>query len=273
MFNNNRKGRGTKEWAEQGRNIGSGCSNDCIYCYARFNACVRWRTKPPEKWTEESIVDSWLEKEQPKINGVIMFPTQHDITPHYLDASLYLIKRILDAGNNILIVSKPQMECIVNVVKVLLEYPPEQSMVRFSIGSLDPEIMKFWERGASTPRERIECLEHAHRHGINTSVSAEPLLPTSESYAETGRRLYDALLPHISNDIWFGRLNHPTQRIIDKDKYADEIKRLQNFQSMYACLEFYDTAKHLPKIKWKDSITNLVKKRQGLAESGGGNDK
>ena len=165
---------GTREWANHNENIISGCSHDCRYCYAKSMA-IRFRRKTVGTWNEEKVNTVKLSKRFQKRDGRIMFPTSHDIIPENLDACLLFLGKILGAGNEVLIVSKPHIECVKILCERLSEYR-RQILFRFTIGSANNDTLRFWDQHAPGFEERLESLAYAHRMGFATSVSCEPLL-------------------------------------------------------------------------------------------------
>src|SRR4030042_4861648 len=101
---------GTKEWSNHSFNCVIGCSHNCRYCFARYNAVERF--KYTKDWTKEVINWSKANKKHIKLDGTIMFPTTHDITPNNYQACESALINMLQAGNDVLIVSKPHAECI-----------------------------------------------------------------------------------------------------------------------------------------------------------------
>src|SRR5512137_940578 len=111
---------GTREWAETSYNIGTGCSHDCRYCYARSMSKRAGTIKSDSEWTTEKVKGKIPATTKKK--GTVMFPTTHDITPFYLPTAIKALKELLAAGNNVLIVSKPHLECVVEMCEELKEW-------------------------------------------------------------------------------------------------------------------------------------------------------
>ena len=165
---------GTREWSETSENIQVGCEHDCRYCYARAQAlqyetisnAEAWKTPRPKKQIPKSF----------KLRqGTIMFPTTHDITELNLRACVVHLRKMLAAGNKVLIVSKPHLPCIQTLCTELAQYK-SQVLFRFTIGTRKNDILKFWEPNAPRYEERLDCLKTAFQRGFQTSVSAEPFL-------------------------------------------------------------------------------------------------
>ena len=249
-FDANRTGTGTAEWSEQTENISKGCINDCLYCYAAANA-VRFKQRERSEWPIEALTKKADIKSYPKRNGVIMFPSSHDITPYNLEVYTRVAKLVLQAGNQLLIVSKPRLECIEHLIAELVPWKA-QILFRFTIGSLDATMCKFWEPGAPCPDERIRALKLAHGCGYQTSVSIEPMLEGLDMTCDIVEEVEDC----VTETIWIGKMNKPRQRV---DKYYLEgVFRVEHQQRDSEILDLYDLLKGHAKVRWKDSIKGVV---------------
>ncbi len=185
-----------------------------------------------------------------------MFPTTHDVTPFYLPAAIEALKGLLSNGNNVLIVSKPHLECIAEICEQLEEWK-SQILFRFTIGTSCEETAKFWEPGAPSIEERLSCLTYAYQHGFATSVSMEPMLG---SVTET-MDLFFAMEGNVTDKIWIGKMNKIDGRVNKVDdivrKKCDRIVAMQRDENI---LWLVDKLKNHPKIAWKDSIKEIIEK-------------
>ena len=98
MFDKERTGTGTREWSDFSFNIGRGCANNCLYCYARADALRFGLIKSPAEWLSETLTKNAHLSSYPKKDGVIMFPTTHDITPFYLPDFIRVAHSLLEKG-------------------------------------------------------------------------------------------------------------------------------------------------------------------------------
>jgi len=254
MFDKERAGTGTREWAEITFNCCRGCSNNCLYCYAAHNA-DRFKQKLREDWQNEEFTKNADIKSYPARDGIIMFPSSHDITPFNVDQYIRIAKLMLEKGNHLLIVSKPRMECIAKVM-VGLERWKSQILFRFTIGTIVESKSLFWEPGAPLPEERLDCLEIAFKDGFATSVSSEPML--AGRYGAT--EVVNTVFPMVTESIWIGKMNKALLRVDKVFKpYVDEI---MNLQSDSEILLMHDDLKDNPKIRWKDSIKMVINKEK-----------
>lgn len=240
---------GTKEWAKYSANTTIGCSHNCIYCYAKDGYEKKENDLP---WTEERTNDKFKNAKWDKKDGIIMFPTQHDITPNNIEDVVFTLKNILTSGNNVLIVSKPHLECIERLCEEFKEFK-EQILFRFTIGSIKDEILSFWEPGAPTFSERLSSLEYAYQNKFNTSVSAEPLL---DNDLNSTIKLVNKLSPFITNSLWIGKMNYAHKRV--KGVSEEDLNKYLKGQSDENIFTIYESFKDNPIIKWKESIKEIV---------------
>lgn len=250
------------EWADFNENIQRGCSNDCLYCYAASNA-RRFKVRSREEWVREELTHKADRKTYPKHNGVIMFPTAHDITPFNLEAFTRQARLMLGAGNKLLIVSKPRIDCISHLVEALGPHK-SQVMFRFTIGTMDAGVAAFWEPGAPAPAERISALKIAFEAGYRTSISAEPLL----GGYEVAKAVLDAVRPYVTDTVWIGKMNRIRARVdlaIPENK--EQSMMIEQAQTDAEIVRLVEALIDDPIIRWKDSvqevITNHLQGRKG----------
>jgi len=243
---------GTREWASRNVNCCRGCSHDCLYCYARSMA-LRFRRTSPSAWPDEVVIDRDLRKKRRFLPGTAMFPTTHDITPGNLWACEILLKGLLQAGNQILIVSKPHLACVETLCRNLAEWKG-QVLFRFTIGLIDENLRRFWEPGAPDFSERLSSLRWAREAGYGTSVSAEPLLEPWNV-----QTLVETLRPFVTHSIWIGKANQLRQRTAWKlPPDHPEIVKLLSWQTDDKVREVYSGLKHDPLVRWKDSYKKVL---------------
>ncbi|KJR97203.1 MAG: hypothetical protein VR65_24970 [Desulfobulbaceae bacterium BRH_c16a] len=261
-FDKTRTGTGTAEWAEYKINISRGCINNCLYCYAAAMA-KRFGWRDRNKWQVEELNKQAERKRFPELEGVVMFPTSHDITLFNLEACVRVAGLILAAGNKLLIVSKPRLSCIERLCHEFEKYK-EQILFRFTIGTMHEEVSRSWEPGAPLPIERMASLTHAHNEGFRTSVSIEPILGGTFTAAEVVWRVR----PFVTDTVWVGKMNQPRRRVDmsvpDNIRLVKEIESLQDDESI---IHLFRTLEHIEQIRWKDSIREVLVKHGYLKVS------
>ena len=252
---------GTYEWAKKTLNFQIGCENGCLYCYAREMAT---RYGWSNDWNNVRIREEALRKSIPDFGEVVMFPSSHDITPNNIEQTIQFLRNILEAENQLLIVSKPNYECIKRICKEFDTYK-NSILFRFTIGSTSDEVLKFWEPYAPSFNERLKSLKYAFKKGFQTSVSCEPML---DNHIE---RVIKKVEPFVTDTIWVGKVN----RLLGKTgrgrlefngelndetrRKAEELNEWQNDENIF---ELYERFKDNPKIRWKESIKHVINKRK-----------
>ena len=268
----NGKSINTWQWATKSVNCCTGCSHDCLYCYAKSMA-IRFKQVTAAEWPRERIRMHDVNKKYKKYDGRVMFPSSHDITPTNLDACMIVLEKLLAAGNDVLIVSKPHLDCIRTICNAFGHYSDQFRVVRcndqpdvtddkrlfrivfrFTVGAVDDRILKFWEPNAPTYEERKAALKYAFDAGFQTSVSAEPMID-----AQNIDLLVSELIPYITDSFWIGEMNH----IGRFSKYAgtliqDEFNQIRAGQTPSAIKNIYNRYKADPMIKWKTGIKKIV---------------
>lgn len=244
---------GTKEWAVASVNCVTGCEHNCRYCYARYNAVERWHLLQEDEWAQKKVRLYDVKKKRYKYDGTVMFPTTHDICPEVLDDCVKVLKNLLEVGNDVLIVSKPHLDCIIVLCKELAEYK-DHILFRFTIGSMNDDILKYWEPGAPSFEERFGSLKVAFEAGFKTSVSCEPMLD-SDNVVE----MFHVLDPFITDSIWIGKLNHVERRVkIETDEDKMRVAVIVDGQTDQRIREIYDALKNEKHVKWKESFKSVL---------------
>ena len=182
-----------------------------------------------------------------------MFPSSHDITPNNLPACLQVLENLLKVGNEVLVVSKPHLDCIRAICQQFEGYRGK-ILFRFTIGARDDRVLSLFEPNAPGYQERKESLEYAHGHGFQTSVSVEPMLDPANI-----DDLIADLLPFITDAIWIGKMNY-LGRLYDKvgPEVQTALKIIEDCQTDEKIRTIYARHRHNPKIKWKKGIKKIV---------------
>lgn len=230
-----------------------GCPHGCRYCYARHTAVVKKGSLAAGEWPSCRVVPEEVAKRHPRYAGQVMFPTAHDIVPENLAACLDVLHKLTAAGTRVLVVSKPHLACI-RVLCEELRAVRELILFRFTITARDQALLALWEPHAPGYAERKACLEYAFSCGFATSVSIEPMLDTGDVAA-----MVHELLPFVSHSIWLGKMNRIHERVtVDSEVMAAAVKRLEEGQSDTKILQLYEELKDEAKIRWKESIKEVV---------------
>jgi len=254
-----KKSTENRQWAEKYENLISGCAHNCKYCYAKASA-VHYKQNTSDNWKNEVVRNSdLLKKGFRKRNELIMFPSSHDITPDHLNECMTFLHHILKPGNNVLVVLKPHLECVKSICDLFSDYK-NQILFRFTIGSADFNILKFWELNAPDFDERLESLKYAFNAGYQTSVSCEPMLDDKID------QVIAKVLPYVTETIWIGKPNRLMGRLSMNGFKNDLVttsrgRALMKLFSDEFILNLYARYHDNPKIMWKNSIKKIIEIR------------
>jgi DNA repair photolyase len=245
---------GTKEWADRNENCLDGCSHDCKYCYAKATA-VRFGHNTSQNWKNEILKPDILKKGFRKWEGKIMFPSAHDITPAHLDDCMVYLEHMLKPGNQVIIVTKPHLECVKAICQEFGWYK-DKILFRFTIGSSDSNTLKFWEPNAPDFAERLESLKYAFSEGYQTSVSCEPMLDDNIG------DVINQVSQFVTDSILVGKMNQLRSRLaLNGENDPATMQRADQFiewQSDGNIKQLYSRYKDNPLVKWKDSIKKVL---------------
>lgn len=245
---------GTYEWAQETVNCVNGCKHDCRYCYARWNAVDRYQRMGLKDWPDMRVREKDVRKGYRKYDGVVMFPSTHDVTPEVMGPCLLVLEKLLHHGNEVLFVSKPHLSVITEAVS-RFAWATDQLRFRFTVGAVDNEILSYWEPGAPTFQERLQSLQLVFGAGFKTSISAEPLLQPWRVLD-----LFDRLKPYVNWEFWIGKLNKADARVKLDDGDRTMLDELLSWQTDEEVMKIVDALKDEPLIKWKDSYKEVIER-------------
>ena len=245
---------GTRQYGDMSYNLvkpTSACYNDCKYCYVkpmfhRFKIGVgREITLNPEL-DESKVKKAWSARAAKK---AIMFPSSHDIFPSMVAEYIRVCKKMIDAGHQVVCVTKPRIACI-NEICYGCDAAKYKSnlMFRFTIGSANSNTLKHWEPNAPSFEERLSSLQYAFEHGFLTSISIEPMLDDKTDV------LIETIRPYVNDKIWIGLMTQvPSADLEDicfERNKADKIKYLMHIMNKYRYDDMIMLKSNLVKFMW-----------------------
>lgn len=249
------KTSGTKEWAESNINCYYGCSNNCTYCYAKRMAMRFERISNEEEWEVMKPNQKAIDKKYKKRKGTIMFPTSHDITPESVDGCIIVLKKLLKSGNNVIIVSKANYECIDKVYAEVLSkknFSPNryinQVEFRITVGSISNETLKKYEPNAPPFfYSRLATISGLSGLDFKTSVSMEPFF--DKDPIDAIKFLFKNSF--FNGTLWIGTMSGTVPKEL-KPNYTKEnlLKIVENINKL--------SEKIRSRIRYKDSIRNKL---------------
>lgn len=167
----------------------SGCSHDCIYCWAKseLSKIGQWNNTTPipidisSLWelfykafeTDEKFpLRTILLKRIPLRIGSMSDPFLA-MEKKYKN-TLETLKILKLYNYPCLILTRSEMVADDAYIKVM---DPKRTSVQFSILSLDENLVNILEPGAGSPKKRLEALKKLNEAGIWSSIRLNPLFP------------------------------------------------------------------------------------------------
>ena len=246
---------GFGQWAHRMISWSNGCPNDCLYCWARANAC-RFKRKTPELWRYPVVDLAMVERRWGALEGTTALPGTHDITPRLLGSAIRLISNLLAERNRLLIVTKAHYLCVKAICDYFQVHPNVDCIEwRFTITTPDDGDRAYWEPGAPSIRERVYALAYAYAGGYRVSVNTEPLICNPRRVPELVGMVEPMLLRGTSS-IWLGPLNRPKQRVI-----RDTEGRLERLLAVWEPSEWarlYEIYGADELIRWKNGAKRIL---------------
>lgn len=254
-FDESRTGTGTREWSDASYNICTGCEHGCLYCYAKaYRARFDEAMRVPGNWEAQKLRPGSKLGADVRSEGVIMFPTTHDLTPAILPEAVKTIRNLIAGGNELLIVSKPHLSV---VSRLCHEFRSGISRIlfRFTIGALDESLCSFWEPGAPPANERLNALKFAFAAGFRTSVSCEPMLGGVEETVA----VVNAVAPYVTDTVWIGKMQRvPAKLNAHVQGFAEAREKVRRQQTDEEILRLIRKLHGTAKVRWKDSIVRVM---------------
>lgn len=197
------KGR-AREYSELACNLYRGCTHGCRYCYAP--ACMRttsgkWHTQAEPR----KDVLKLLEKDASRLQGdprTILFcflcdPYQPIERRERLTRQA--IEILLKNRLNNQVLTKGCADLILEDLDLLKK---ANTKLGITLSFVDDAIRQDWEPHASPVADRLNILKEAHKAGIYTWLSLEPVI-------DPGQALSVIQSAHRDVDFWkVGKLNH-----------------------------------------------------------------
>jgi DNA repair photolyase len=222
-----------KEYSELAANLYSGCDHACVYCYAplatrkkRENFVIpKVREEVIRKFLDDAKELKGRHETRPILLSFTTDPYQKIDVKYQLTRQAIQILHSHNLKASILTKGGKRSERDFD----LLANKPELSEYGTSLVFIDEDIRQQIEPGASSTQERINALKKAHKMGISTYVSLEPVWFTDDSL-----KIIDKT--HKFVDFYkVGKLNYNAQqRNIDWKKFRDDvIKKLEKYGKEY----------------------------------------
>jgi len=157
-----------------------GCGHACVYCYARGYALRRGRADAWGSYVDvkANIVNVLAKEVRRSLSrGVVGISTLTDAY-QAIESTRCLTKRCLDIllGSGFKVTIQTKSDLVLRDIEALAEHPGDVT-IGVTITTLDSELSRRIEPGASDPGKRVEVLSRMSEAGLGTWVFIGPILP------------------------------------------------------------------------------------------------
>lgn len=202
-----------------------GCTHRCIYCYACF---MKRFTGIEDEWGNYIVVKEWQKNNNKKLeNKTVLFSSVTDpfqpINEKYKNTQKALIEiKNSNINTNIEILTKSKL--VLNEIDLIRSI--KNIKVGISLATLNDNISKEIEPGASSSSERIQVLQTLYNEGIQCYAFISPIIP----YVTDVFKIIDRIYKYVDY-VCFENLNlrspykHEVlefaKKLLSKEKYQD----------------------------------------------------
>lgn len=258
-------GTGLFQWVDQYIILAKNCPNGCVYCYAMIKEVFRFKRRTYEEFRNYELIKPMIRFKDgrsttkiEKIEDWIMFPGTHDIFPAILDISLDYIKRHLEIGNKLLIVSKPDCEVIQAITRECENFK-DQILFRFTMTSQNEGLLDYFEPNAPSFSERLDILKYCYHKKFQTSVSIEPFLEKDPI------PLIKKVALYCTDSIWVGMMTKIAyiKRSISPQMY-EYLMKITSEKNLFSIIRNIDKLpSHIKdKVYFKDSFNPILERKK-----------
>ena len=228
-----------------------GCEHACVYCYARF--ILRFRgAQQNRQWghfvdAKVNAPTMLLKDIRRKPKGVTWLSAVTD--PYQpIEEKYKLTRKCLEVllGYKFPIWIQTKSSMVLRDLDLISRFPEKD--VGFTILTLDDDLRKQIEPGASPVGERVAALADMSEKGIQTFAFVGPILPLLTDSEETLAKLTRELVRSRTSHILFDRLNlrwgvWPSVKTFLERNYPDLLPSYQNI--MWRKTSYFEGLKKL----------------------------
>ncbi len=193
-------------------NCYTGCTNGCVYCYARFMQRFHPHDEPWGRFVDVKVnATDVLAKQLGRLTPGSVFTCSacdgwQPVERHYR-LTRQCCQMLLDAGFRLNVLTKSEL-----VLRDLDVFKGRDVCLGVTITTPDEDIARFWEPKASAVSSRLKVLKEAKAAGLETAVMFGPLLPEISDTPEVLAQLFSLAAKAGVDRIWTDTLN-PRPRV------------------------------------------------------------
>ncbi|MCK9609182.1 MAG: hypothetical protein M0R33_22330 [Methylomonas sp.] len=240
------------------------CKHACFYCYIgvmfrRFGrVCKTPSIEEPMPVNQKSIDTVWSKAANSK-RKMMFFPSSSDIFAENMRDYVSVCRKIIDAGHEILFITKASMASITAFVREFEQqmqpidnYKPKIVIFITVTTNVDAILRKF-EPYAPLYQERIGAIIHLIEHRFNVNVIIEPYLSDPIAIIQE----VEPILHNHGGIITVGQMNYTAAMMLNRDPAKD--KELKDYLA-----ELYSPANIIRLWKFAEDKPNIFLKKDSV---------
>lgn len=217
------KGR-AREFNELACNLFTGCGHQCIYCYGAdvtHQTKDDFENKPRIRVTALDVLQSakaWKARGETRRVLLCFITDPYQPIEQETQLTRKCIMALHEVGLNVIILTKGGHRSMRD-----FDLLTPQDAYATSLTLTNESDSLLWEPHAAIPSERIEALQQAHKLGIETWVSFEPVIYPNETY-----ELFQMTRTFVGH-YKVGTMNyHPQGKTVNWYNFGWQIKRMMD---------------------------------------------
>ena len=188
-------------------NCYTGCTNGCVYCYARFMQrfhphAEAWGAFVDVKVNAVETLRRQLRRARP--GDVFMSSACDGWQP--IEARRRLTRGccelLLESGFCVNVLTKSEL-----VMRDFDLFAGRKGRIGVTLTTLDDRLSRLWEPGASPVAARCRVVAEARRAGLRTGIMFAPLLPFLSDTTESLEAMFERAADLAVDDLWVDALN------------------------------------------------------------------
>jgi DNA repair photolyase len=188
-------------------NCYTGCTNGCVYCYARFMQRFHPHAEPWGAFVDVKVnavetLRRQLRRARP--GDVFMSSACDGWQP--IEAQRRLTRGccelLVQNGFTVNVLTKSEL-----VMRDFDLFAGRKAHVAVTITTADDRLSRLWEPGASSVAARCRVIAEARRAGLRTGIMFAPLLPFLSDTRESLEAMFERAADLEADDLWVDALN------------------------------------------------------------------
>jgi DNA repair photolyase len=188
-------------------NCYTGCTNGCVYCYARFMQRFHPHAEPWGAFVDVKVnavetLRRQLRRARP--GDVFMSSACDGWQPIEAERRLTrgCCELLIENGFTVNVLTKSEL-----VMRDFDLFAGRNAHIAVTISTADDRLSRLWEPGASSVAARCRVIAEARRAGLRTGIMFAPLLPFLSDTSESLEAMFGRAAELGADDLWVDALN------------------------------------------------------------------